>query len=303
MVLLYLSIPERAEVWKQIFAPLGIEMVIGEAAVTDPASITHIACWQPPADLSRYPNLKVVISVGAGVDQMPPMPEGVVLSRTIAKGIEQMVRDWVVMGTLALHRDLPVYLDQARSGQWTQHMPREAREARVGIMGMGRIGQLAAQTLGALGFDVAGWSRSGKPVAECAVFDQAGLDAFLARSDILVCLLPLTDETRGLMDGAFLAKLPKGAKIVQAGRGAQLDMRALKEALDQGQLTSAILDVTDPEPLPQTHWAWADPRVIITPHIAAQTGHEEGARHVISVMEATAKGDPIPGQVDQSKGY
>ncbi|WP_330647186.1 glyoxylate/hydroxypyruvate reductase A (plasmid) [Thioclava litoralis] len=303
MALLYLSVPERGAVWAQMLARAGVEMVMGEAAVTDPAAITHIACWQPPEDLARYPNLRAVISVGAGVDQMPPMPEGVILSRTIAPGIEQMVRDWVVMAVLALHRDLPLYIAQAREGCWQLHAPRSAHEARVGIMGMGRIGQLVAQTLGALGFEVAGWSRSGQSTAECAVYDQAGLPEFLARSDILVCLLPLTGQTRGLMDAAFLAQLPQGARLVQAGRGPQLDLEALRTALDSGRIAAAMLDVTDPEPLPADHWAWADPRVLITPHIAAKTGHEEGARHVLAVIEATTNGTPVPGQVDQAKGY
>ncbi|WP_339115193.1 NAD(P)-dependent oxidoreductase [Thioclava sp. GXIMD2076] len=303
MKLLYLSIPEREKVWKEVLAPHGIEMIMGEAAVTDPASITHIACWEPPEDIARYPNLEVLISVGAGVDHMPPLPEGVALSRTLAESIEKMVRDWCVMGVLATHRDLPVYLDQATRGEWVQHAPNTAKGARVGIMGMGRIGQLTAQTLKSLDFEVAGWSRSGRPVEDCPVYDQAGLDAFLARTDILVCLLPLTDETRGLMDAAFFAKLPRGARIVQAGRGAQLDLAALRAALDAGQITSAMLDVTDPEPLPADHWAWSDSRLIITPHIAARTGYEEGARHVLAVMQASAAGNPIPGQVDQKKGY
>ena len=303
MALLLLSTPERARVWQGLFSEAGEEIVIGEGAVIDPAAITHIACWQPPLDLTRYPNLKVVISVGAGVDQMPPMPKGVLLSRTVATGIDEMVRDWVVMATLMLHRSMPRYLDQANRAEWAAHPVRLARATRVGIMGMGRIGRLAAHSLSDLGFQVAGWSRSGRLIQGIEVFDAEGLDAFLTRTDVLICLLPLTEETRGLMDGAFLSKLPQGACLVHAGRGAQLDLGALKTALDVGGMTSAMLDVTDPEPLPKSHWAWSDPRVIVTPHIAAVTDHVQGARHALDVLSAGHAGREIPGFINPDQGY
>ncbi|MCA0994953.1 2-hydroxyacid dehydrogenase [Alloyangia pacifica] len=303
MALLFLSTLERAAVWQPLFEAAGVEMIVGEAAVTDPAAITHLVCWVPPQDLRRYPNLQVVISTGAGVDHMPPMPEGVQLARTLAPGIEEMVRDWVVMATLMLHREMPIYLGQQREGRWQNRPVPLARGTRVGIMGMGRIGQLAAETLRGMGFDVAGWSRSGRAVAGVEVYGATGMEDFLARSEVLICLLPLTAETRGLMDANFFAKLPQGAKLVHAGRGAQLDMAALKEALDAGQLASAMLDVTDPEPLPEDHWAWADPRIVITPHVAASTDAREGAQHALAVVRASREGTEIPGLVDQTRGY
>lgn len=303
MALLFLSSAERAAIWAPLFEAAGEEMILGEAAVTDPAAVTHILCWQPPQDLLRYPNLKAVISTGAGVDHMPALPEGVSLVRTLAPGIEEMVRDWVVMATLMLHRDMPAYIAQQRAAAWTVRPVALARGTRVGIMGLGRIGQLAAKSLTGLGFDVAGWSRSARPVAGIEVFGAAALEAFLGRSDILICLLPLTAETRGLMDARFFAMLPRGARLVQAGRGAQLDMEALRHALDTGQLASAMLDVTEPEPLPADHWAWSDPRLVITPHVAAQTDAVEGARHALNVLRASREGAELPGLVDVSRGY
>lgn len=296
MTLLLISMPERAAVWSRVFAEAGEPILLDDS---DPEAVTEIACWTPP-DLARFPNLRAVICVGAGTDHMPPMPDRVVLSRTLAPGIEAMVRDWTVMAVLAMHRDLPLYLEQASRGEWAGRGAALARTRRVGIMGMGRIGRLVAQGLSALGFPVAGWSRSGDPVDGVEVFTDLG--AFLARTDIVVCLLPLTDQTRGMMDDAFFAALPKGARLVHAGRGAQLDMDALRRALGV-TLDFAMLDVTNPEPLPPGHWAWADPRVIVTPHIAAVTDAVEGAEHALAVLRALRTGAPVPGAVDRARGY
>ncbi|HEV6964252.1 glyoxylate/hydroxypyruvate reductase A [Roseateles sp.] len=303
MALLLLSTAERGEVWPRVFAEAGESIFVGEASVADPAAITHIACWVPPQDLSVYTGLKTVISVGAGVDHLPPMPAGIALSRTIAPGIEAMVRDWVVMATLMAHRDVPTYLAQARDRLWRAGKVTAASARTVGILGMGRIGRLAAAGLGNLGFRVRGWSRSGTPVDGIDMFAAADLDDFLRGADILVCLLPLTAATRGILGEAMFAKLPQGARLVHAGRGAHLDMAALSRALDAGRLASAVLDVTDPEPLPAEHPLWSDPRVIITPHVAAQTDAREGALHALTVIRAVREGRPIPGLVARERGY
>lgn len=303
MALLLLSTAERGEVWPRVFAEAGESIFVGEASVADPAAITHIACWVPPQDLSVYTGLKTVISVGAGVDHLPPLPAGIALSRTIAPGIEAMVRDWVVMATLMAHRDMPTYLAQARDRLWRAGKVTTASARTVGILGMGRIGRLAAAGLGNLGFRVRGWSRSGTPVDGIDMFAAADLDDFLRGADILVCLLPLTAATRGILGEAMFAKLPQGARLVHAGRGAHLDMAALSRALDAGRLASAVLDVTDPEPLPAEHPLWSDPRVIITPHVAAQTDAREGALHALTVIRAVREGRPIPGLVARERGY
>lgn len=302
MALLFLSTPARRPVWQAMFDEGGIPMIAGEDGVTDPAEVTAIACWTPPADLTRYPNLRVVLSVGAGVDHFPPLPDGVSLARTLAPGIEAMVRDWVVMASLMLHRDMPTYLDQAREGLWQSLPVRLASSRRVGIMGMGRIGGLVADSLSALGFDVAGLSRTGRAGA-VPIFAITDIGAFLARTDLLICLLPLTGQTHGILGAGTFAALPRGAGLIHAGRGPHLDPQALRDALDDGQVSSAILDVTNPEPLPQDHWMWADPRIVVTPHVAAQTDAAEGARHALAVMRALQKGATLPGLVDRSLGY
>ncbi|MCC5960043.1 MAG: glyoxylate/hydroxypyruvate reductase A [Rhodobacteraceae bacterium] len=303
MALMLHSTPERGEIWGRIFNDADEAFFPSEAAVTDPTKITHIACWNLPADLDRYPNLATIICVGAGADHLRALPDGVRLVRTDIPSIAEMVRDWVVMATLALHRDMPVYLDQATRGLWRGVPTRRTRSCRVGIMGMGRIGALAASSLAALGFDVAGFSRSGHPIEGFQIYGADDLDAFLARTDMLICLLPLTDSTRHILGDALFARLPPNAQLVHAGRGAHLDMDAVQRALNNGQLRAAMLDVADPEPLPADHWVWADPRVIITPHVAAHTDAEEGAQFALQVVRAERSGMTPPGLVDIAKGY
>ncbi len=303
MTLLLKSLPARAEVWSRVFAEAGLPIETDPEAIADPAEISVLACWQPPEDLSIYPNLKAVLSVGAGVDQMPELPPQIMLCRSLAPGIEMLVRDWAVMACLMLHRDIPSYMAQAEKGVWQGLPVTLSSQRRVGILGMGRIGKLLAQSLVDLGFPVRGWSRSGRPVDGVEVFGQDGLDRVLVQSDILICLLPLTDETRGILNADLFAALPKGAHLVHAGRGAQLDMADMRAALDSGQLASAMLDVTNPEPLPADHWAWSDPRIVITPHVAAETDAEQGALHAVAVVKALMAGETPPGVTNKAAGY
>ncbi len=303
MTLLLLADGPRGEAWSEVFGAAGRALVIGEANVRDPAAITHLACWTPPADLARYPNLRVVLSLGAGIDQMPLLPAHIALVRSLAPGITKMVRDWVVMATLMLHRDMTLYLAQAARGEWRAHRTHPAQARRVGILGFGRIGRAVAESLSALGFDVAAVSRSATGSPHAMLYRPEEEAAFLARSDILICVLPLTPETAGKLDATLLARLPRGARLVQAGRGLHLDLNALRVALDTGQIACAALDVTDPEPLPRDHWAWADPRVIVTPHVGSVTDDREGAGHALRLLDAEAAGRPLPGLVERSRGY
>jgi glyoxylate/hydroxypyruvate reductase A len=166
---------------------------------------------------------------------------------------------------------------------------------------MGQLGQAVLRALAPFGFPLAGYSRSG--AAPDGVEGFRDLGAFLARTDILVCLLPLTPDTEGFLDARLFAALPRGARLVQAGRGKQLVTEDLIAALDAGQIAAAMLDVTEPEPLPPGHALWRHPRVIVTPHVACQTRAQDGARHVVAVIRAWRQGTAIPGLIDRARGY
>ena len=270
-------------------------------------AVRYLAAWEPPADLdTRFPKLELLFSTGAGVDQfdLAALPPQLQLVRMVEPGIVQGMVEYVTHAVLDLHRDMPAYRRAQQQRQWQPLPVRTAAECRVGVLGLGSLGQAVLAQLVGLGFDAAGWSRSRRelPGVRChAGADE--LDAFLATTQILVCLLPLTDATRGMLDAALFAKLPRGASLVHVGRGPQLVWADLLRALDEGQLAEAVLDVTDPEPLPSEHPLWQHPRVQITPHIASVTQPQTAARVVIDNLRRHARGEPLVGLVDRTRGY
>jgi glyoxylate/hydroxypyruvate reductase A len=303
MAVLYLSEPLRGAVFQAAFAEALPDVPFHVGSVPDPEAVRWLVTWTAPGDLACYPNLRLVISVGAGVDQfdLHTLPPGIGVVRMLEPGLPQQMQEYVTLATLALHRDLPAYLGQQRNGLWKAGRNLPAAERRVGVMGLGQLGQAALAALRPFGFPLAGWARSPRRVEGVRCFTD--LDAFLARTDLLICLLPLTAETENILDAGLFARLPRGARLVHAGRGRQLDHAALLGALDDGQLTAAVLDVTAPEPLPPEHPLWTHPRVILTPHVACQTRPADGARHVIAAIRADLAGTAIPGLVDRTRGY
>lgn len=303
MAVLYLSDPARGAVFRDAFAAAlpAVAFHIGEAP--DSLTVQWLVTWTVPTDLARYPNLRLIFSVGAGVDQfdLTALPQDVGVVRMLEPGLPQQMQEYITLATLALHRDLPDYLGQQRAGFWKAGRNMPAEDRRVGVMGLGMLGQAALAALRPFGFPLAGWARSQRQMDGVDCFTD--LDAFLARTDLLICLLPLTAETENILDANLFARLPRGARLVHAGRGRQLDHAALIAALDEGQLSAAVLDVTAPEPLPAEHPLWSHPQVILTPHIACQTRPVDGARHVIGAIRADLAGAPIPGLVDRTRGY
>ncbi|HVJ50955.1 MAG TPA: glyoxylate/hydroxypyruvate reductase A [Aliidongia sp.] len=279
------------------------------ADLGDPAEIEAAMVWKPAAGwLAALPNLKLILSLGAGVDHVladPQLPRSVPLLRLIDPAMTRAMVEYMVFQTLRLHLKEPAYRRQQATSEWRQLTPPPpARDRRVGILGLGELGGATAEALIGLGFDVAGWSRSPKRLAGVETFaGAAGLPAFLARSEILLCLLPLTPDTAGILSRSLFEQLPKGAGLINAGRGKQLVEADLLAALESEQIAEAVLDVFAQEPLPAGHPFWTHPHIVVTPHVAAATNPVTAVVPVAANLRRLAAGDAFADRVDLSAGY
>jgi len=309
MVLLFQSSIDSAERWcaelHRLLPDLEIRVwpQIGNSSEIDVALV-----WRPPAGLlASLPNLKLIAGLGAGVDHVladPLLPAGVPVVRLIDPYMTAAMSEYVQLQVLRLHRQDPIYLAQQREHVWRERPQPNAAGRRVGVLGMGELGRDAALKLSVLGFDVAGWSRTERRLPGIACFHAAeGLRALLARSEILVCLLPLTPATEGILDARLFAGLPRGAAIVNCARGPHLVEADLVAALDSGQVSAAILDVFRDEPLPPQHPFWSDPRILVTPHVAAATHAPTAAPVVADNVRRLRQGRPLLHLVDRERGY
>jgi len=275
----------------------------------DPAAIEAAVVWtaHDMAELRRYPSLRLVVSMGAGVDHLlrpPGPPPGVPVARLKDARLTQGMTEWAVLNVLRFHRQDPEYRALQAARRWEELPAPETASRRVGILGLGELGGAAAAALLALGFPVMGWSRSPKrrPGVEC-FHGPDGLEAMLQRSDILLCLLPLTPETRGILDRRTLGLLPRGAFLLNAARGGHVVQEDLLAALDSGRVAGAALDVFEPEPLPPEHPFWTHPRVVITPHAASITIPSSAAPQVVENLRRARTGRPLINLVDFGAGY
>jgi glyoxylate/hydroxypyruvate reductase A len=304
---LFNSDAARGAIFRQVFARELPDLEFYHSSeCIEPEKVRYLLTWDVPNDVSRFRNLEVLFSIGAGVDQFKPgtIPDRVKLVRMVEDGIIRMMQEYVVLGVLTLHREMLAYREQQRRGLWQALATPQATDRRVGFLGLGTLAQAAIDRLRPFRFPLAAWSRSKRRVEGVTCFhgdDQLG--SFLKRTDILVCLLPLTEQTSGILSAKLFSLLPAGARLLHVGRGPQLDPGALIEALDSGRLTAAMLDVTDPEPLPENHALWSHPKVIITPHIASVTQAHTAAQSVVENIRRHRTGRNPIGLVDRTLGY
>jgi glyoxylate/hydroxypyruvate reductase A len=273
----------------------------------DPSEIEYLMTgFLDLAELPALPNLKLLFPMFAGLDHLlahPHLPD-VEIVRIGPPAGDPAMTEYAVLHVLRHHRQMPDYLAQQRDKVWKVRPQKQPHEQRVGFMGFGVLAQPPAHVLAGMGFEVAAWVRSPREDAEIEIFaGMDRLDAFLARTDILVCLLPLTPETEGILCAANFAKMPEGAAIVNLGRGAHVIDDELIAALDSGRLSGATLDATKPEPLPESSPLWTHPRVTIMPHTARRVRAETVAPQVVEAIRRDRAGKPQDQVVDRAAGY
>jgi glyoxylate/hydroxypyruvate reductase A len=272
------------------------------------ADIDYAIVWKPPAGLlASLPNLKVIFSIGAGIDHIladPERPAALPIVRMVDPYLRDMMCEYALLGVLYFHRFMPEYQADQHSRRWQRRWPHYTPETTVGVLGLGEIGAKVAESFRQLGFRVRGWSRTAKRLDGIECFHgRTQVATMLSACQYLVCVLPLTVETAGILDAAAFAALPLGAVVVSIGRGRHVVEADLLAALDTGHVGGAFLDVYASEPPPPEHRFWRHPRVVMTPHIAGEIVPKSCARVVAANVRRHLAGEPIPHVVDLARGY
>ncbi len=275
----------------------------------NPTDIEAAVVWtaHDMMELRRYPNLKLIVSMGAGVDHLlrsPGPPPGIPVARLKDVLLTSAMAEWVLLNVLRFHRQDPEYRALQQRKEWLELSAPSTTERRIGILGIGELGSASARVLTALGFPVMGWSRSARTLPGVQTFHGAdGLMAMAAQTDILICLLPLTPETRGVLNAKLLSALPRGAYVINGARGGHMVAEDMLAALDSGHIAGAGLDVFEPEPLPRESPFWSHPKVFLTPHAASITIPSSVAPQVVENIRNMRAGQPLINLVDFSLGY
>jgi glyoxylate/hydroxypyruvate reductase A len=294
---------------KDTFASASFDAVLDGREEYRPEEITYFSGFRPPPGfLKTLPNLKGMFSLGAGVDGFlrdPELPRHLPLVRFVNPTLMHEMAQYVVMHVMIAHRGQRFFDDAQRESQWRQRMlARPSRDTRIGILGLGDIGGTIAVDLLPFDFQVSGWSRTRKTIPGVKSFaGEDELPQFLAQCDYCACVLPLTEDTRGIMNAAFFAQLPQGAWVINVARGAHLIEEDLIAALDSGHLAGAVLDVFQTEPLPENSPIWLHPKITATPHIAGITDARAALDYVADCVTRCETGRPLENVVDLSKGY
>lgn len=273
------------------------------------ADVGYALVWEPqPGRLAGYPNLRLIIGAGAGFDHLladEGLPPGVPLARLVLPETQQGMAEYLAMSSLMLMRSMPLAVGNQQRQHWLPIYPtRLAQNTHIGVMGLGALGLHAARYLAKLGFSVHGWSRAEKILDDLRCFHgDSQLAEFLGQSEIVICLLPQTAETTGILNYENFRQLPRQAGLINVGRALHVVQKDLLQALDEGLLCAAVLDVFEAEPLPSESPLWRHPGVIVTPHCAATPSRDERARRVAHLIRQCEAGAVIPDLYDASKGY
>jgi len=273
----------------------------------DPDEVTFALCWKhPPGVLNRFSNLKCIASMGAGVDHLlqdPALPE-VPIVRVVDPSMARSMTEYLLMAVLFRMRQLDRYWQDQLQRTWHPRVPEQAASVRIGIMGLGQLGSDAARAFFSLRFPVSAWSRTPKTVEGIDTFcGEAGFAPFLSGLRVLICLLPLTDRTRGILNRHTFEMLPDGAYLVNSARGEHLVEEDLLAALNSGKLSGACLDVFHTEPLPREHPFWGRPDITITPHISSLTNPKAVCPGIVDNYRRMKSGLPLRHLVDRQRGY
>ena len=308
MALLYKADPVRGQHWQALFAEHAPDIAWRAwPDIGNPEEVEYLAAWQAPDNVAqRLPNLKVLFALSAGVDQLDldNLPPDLPVVRLLDPGITRGMCEYASWAVLSLHRDMLRYRQQQVARCWQAHLLQPAVNRRVGVMGLGTQAQQILATLAPLGFALSGWARSAHqlPGVDCYAGEQQ-LPAFLRQCDILLCVLPLTEQTVGILDRGLFAQLPRGAALINMGRGGHMVEEDLLEALGSGQLSGAVLDVLQEEPAAPDHPFWEHPQIVLTPHIAAMTQPESAFRVLLENIRRHQRGEKMVGEVDRLRGY
>lgn len=276
--------------------------------VPDNHLIDAALAWkQPHGVLNQFPNLKLIQCLGMGVDALfadPELPRQVPIARLIDDSLIAQMSEYICWAVLNHHRLMDDYARWQREKNWNPQLPPDTSARRIGILGLGTIGADAASKLMALGFPVHGWSRSEKSFEGVQTFHGVnGLTPFLQQTDILVCLLPLTPQTEGIINTDLLAQLPYGAYVINVARGAHVVDADLLSAINSGRISGATLDVVNQEPLAPEHPYWSHPKIHLTPHIAGLTSPRSALTFIAENLRRLQAGEPILYQVDSQRQY
>ncbi|WP_105531760.1 2-hydroxyacid dehydrogenase [Solimicrobium silvestre] len=275
----------------------------------DNAPADYALVWKPPVEmLAGRDDLKAIFNLGAGVDAIIKMvdqlPKQVPIIRLEDAGMGEQMADYVCHAVLHYFRRFDLFARQAQHAHWQSIAPLSKKEFTVGVLGMGTLGQSIAASLLQLKFPVIGWSNSAKQIDEIQCYSGADeLPKFLAESKVIVCILPLTEQTSGILNRHTLAQLPRGAYVINVARGAHIVEQDLLELVRNGHIAGATLDVVQTEPLPGNHPFWQEPKITITPHVAALTLWDESAVQIAEKIALLEQGLPVTGVIDCVKGY